>query len=97
MAEAEIITALLDANTRLTEQIVELSRALAETRAPQFLPPWQSDSAQVEQVRGPMWIPENEEDALHAFNSGLIDKEGLETALKEIGFYNAEITVPSPI
>lgn len=91
MEGSEIIQSLLETNAKLTDQIVELSRALAESRQPTYPQPVQEFSAH------PMWTPESEEDALHAYQAGLIGKDELEDTLKEIGFMNAELTVPSPL
>lgn len=90
MDEAEVVKALLDANLELTKQVVELSKALSkaqETPAPVLM----------EVSKHPLWTPESEEDAMHAFKAGLISKDELEDALKEIGFMNAELTVPTPL
>lgn len=90
MENVEVIKSLLETNTKLSEQIVELSKALAEAKKPEPAPP-------MEFSKHPLWVPESEEDALHAYNAGLINKEELEDALKEIGFMNAEISVPTPL
>lgn len=85
----EIIALLLETNKQLTQQIVELSRAMAERQGP--LPVYQ----QGEFSREPLWVPETEEDARALYAAGEIDKTQLEDALKEIGFMNAEITIPT--
>lgn len=90
MEGLEVVKSLLETNAKLTEQIIELSRLLAEAKTPApHLP--QEFSAH------PLWVPETEEDAQHALAAGLIDKDEYEHVLKEIGFMNAEITVPSPL
>lgn len=86
--DTSVIVELLKVNARLTEQIIELSRLVANVQAPQVNTPMES-------FANIMHVPETEEDAQYAYNSGQLDKEGLEEALKEIGFYNAEITIPS--
>ena len=91
MEGSEIIQSLLETNAKLTDQIVELSRALAESRQPTYPQPIQEFSTQ------PLWTAETEEDALHAFKAGLIGKDELEDTLKEIGFMNAELIVPSSL
>lgn len=90
MEHAEVVKALLSANLELTKQVVALSTALTEAKQPPA-------PVQMEVSRDPMWMPESEEDALHAFNAGLITKKELEDTLKEIGFYNAELIVPTPL
>lgn len=88
MAQADVIQALLDANARLTEQIVELSKALVDARKPE--PP-----AQYEVSQHPLWIPESEEDARAAFAAGEIDKSELEAVLRELDFLNDTIVFPT--
>lgn len=83
-----VITELLKVNSKLTEQIIELSRLLANAQAPQTQVPMES-------FANIMHVPETEEDAQFAYNTGQLDKEGLEDAMKEIGFFNAELTIPS--
>ena len=88
MEQAEVVKALLDANLELTKQIVALSTALSEAKK-------ETTPVQMEVSRDPLWMPESEEDAMHAFRTGLINREELEDALREIGFYNAELAIPT--
>lgn len=90
MEQTEVVSRLLEANLELTKQVVELSKALSQAQAP-------ASPVQMELSRDPLWMPESEEDALHALNNGLINKSEYEDVLKEIGFFNSEITVPSPL
>lgn len=85
----EIIALLLETNKQLTQQIVELSRAMAERQGPLPVHPRGEFSQE------PLWVPESEEDARALYASGEIDKTQLEDALREIGFMNAEITIPT--
>jgi hypothetical protein len=87
----EIIQILLETNKELTKQIVDLSRALAERGTP--LPSY----PQGEFSKEPLWVPETEEDARALYASGEIDKTQLEDALREIGFMNAELVIPTGI
>lgn len=83
-----VISKLLEVNAQLTEQLIELARTLAQHKEPVLTAPMES-------FHSNMHVPETEEDATFAFNTGQINKEELQDTLKEIGFYNAEITVPS--
>jgi hypothetical protein len=88
----QIIQQLLETNKQLSEQIIQLSSALAEAKAEPVVAP-----VQYEESLGPLHIPESEEDAHYLLERGLIDKSEYEDVLKEIGFYNAEITVPTSL
>lgn len=83
----EIINQLLETNRLLSEQIIELSKKIAELdKAPAQLPPFSQDRV--------MHVPETEEDAHYLLETGQIDKSEYEDMLKEIGFFNTEIVTP---
>jgi hypothetical protein len=84
-----LVAQLLEINKQLTEQIVELSRELAQTKAPVWAP-----TAPIKTRSFPLHVSENEEDAQYLLSTGQISKDEYEDVLKEIGFMNAEITVP---
>lgn len=85
----EIVKALLDQNAKLTEHIVELSKEIARLQAP--VPVYEPTIVR----QFPLHVPESEEDARAAYEAGEINKEQLEEVLREVQFYNDEITVPT--
>ena len=87
----EIVKALLEQNAKLTEHIVELSKELARvSEQPVYVQP----EPMFRQF--PLHVPESEEDARAAFEAGDITRDELQEVLKEVEFYNHEITVPTP-
>ncbi|MDE2105448.1 MAG: hypothetical protein KGL39_49935 [Patescibacteria group bacterium] len=88
----ELVPALLQLISKQAEQIIELSRVVAEHRvAPEPEPVVLTPTRPY-----PLHVPETEEDARAAYESGAITREQLQDVLKEIEFFNAEITVPTP-
>jgi hypothetical protein len=86
----DVVKALLETNAKLVEQIVELTRVIAELKAPQ-------PSVSMEGVdMFPLRIPETVEDARFARDNGLISTEDYQKVLKELDFFNSEITFPEP-
>lgn len=89
-AESELFKGLLEQNRLLTEQIVELAKeALRSNVQPSFVP------VDMELARFPLNVAESEEDARAMHKAGAIDDQELEDMLNEIGFYNAEMVVPT--
>lgn len=87
----EIVKELLAQNAKLTEQIVELSKLIANrpVEAPTSEP-------QAEWVPYPLHIPEDEEDAKYLRDIGAIDKSEYEQILKDAGLQNTEIEIALP-
>lgn len=89
MEEKDVVAALLEQLAQANATIVELSKIIAEKQnAPVFEPVVMASTR-------PLTVPESEEDAIAAFNAGEITKEQLEETLREIEFFNQEITVPT--
>ena len=86
----DIVKALLEQLAQANATIVELSKIIADQKAP--VPVF--EPVPMVQTR-PLTVPESEEDAIAAFNAGEIDKNQLEEVLREIEFFNQEITVPT--
>lgn len=88
----EIVKALLEQLAQANATIVELSKLIADAKPAPFVEP-----AYVAPAWGalPLHVPESEEDARARFEAGEIDRQQLEEVLKDIEFYNAEITVPT--
>lgn len=87
----EVVSALLEQLAQANATIVELSKIIADQKAQPvpFLPPLESSPF-------PLQVTENEEDVYAAYQAGEITKDQLSEALKEIEFFNHEITVPTP-
>lgn len=93
MTQAEVVAKLLETNTRLTEQIIELSKALVEAREPQF--PAAGGYPALEHAPFPLNMPESEEDAEHLLKMGMITEKEFEGIKREIEFYDDEMYVPT--
>lgn len=88
----ESIQPLLDLIAKQNEQIIELSKVIADLKAqpaPEPVIP-----TPVRQY--PLYVPESEEDARALHAAGEITKEQLEGVLQELEFFNNDITVPTP-
>jgi hypothetical protein len=83
-----VVDQLLEANSRLTDRIIEMSRVVADLQKEPDPYPVMQES------RVPLHTPESVEDAEFLFHTGQITRAELEDALSEIGFYNDEIVVP---
>lgn len=89
----ENVSELLQLIVKQNEQIIELSKIIADLRQndpPPFLP------EPTPQRTYPMHVPEDEEDARIAYERGDITREQLQEVLREVEFFNNEITVPTP-
>jgi len=86
----EVVSALLEQLAQANATIVELSKIIAEQKPALPAPP-----AMEQVLPFPLQVTESEEDAYAAFNAGEITREQLQEALREIEFFNHEITVPT--
>jgi len=84
----EIVKTLIEQNARLTEQIVELSRLIANQKD-QSEPDW----AEIRTSAVPMYMSETEEDARHLLNTEQISFSEYENLLKELDFANPTLTL----
>lgn len=87
----EVVSALLEQLAQANATIVELSKIIADLRTTTVETP----QVVMESSPFPLQVTETEEDAYTAFNNGEITREQLQETLKEIEFFNHEITVPT--
>lgn len=87
----QVVTALLEQLAQANATIVELSKIIADLREQPVIAPAPMEMGTPFNFQ----VTETEEDAIAAYNAGEITKDQLEETLKEIQFFNSEITVPS--
>lgn len=86
-----LVQSLLNLIEKQNEQILELSRVVAELRkTPVVQPPVFETSPH------PLKMPEDEEDIQWQLERGVIDKAQAENLLKELDFFASEIVSPTP-
>lgn len=79
---------LLELIAKQNEQIIELSKLIADARKPE--PVYEP----VVERKYPLNVPESEEDARALHEAGMLSDGELEEVLRELEFFTAEITVP---
>lgn len=84
---------LLDIIAKQNEQIIELSRIIAESKKPEPVVEYEPTPIRTY----PMHVPETEEDARALHEAGVIGDAQLEEVLRELEFFNTSVTVPSSI
>lgn len=83
----EIIKAQLDLIKELSQELVKLSLEIARLKEP-------VPAVAMQVNRGPMHVPESEEDAKYLLETGQIDMDEFKSMLNELNFFNNEIVVP---